>query len=410
LVTVIIRKLLVFFVPATTLLLTYLLIPRISSLQPAHHDIISILPYVIAVMGMLMSVHFHRVRPFLALLLLVFFYWCSQKYLGTNPAGSGYFCVYQTFIHLMPFNFMLFSLMRERGVFSVAGRMRIAFLLLQSVLGYWYCAAHKMQITVPLAGKYSFLPFMDATLVPQSALVIGALSIAVIGLSALRRQAPTEGGLLGAIVAFYAACNGIGHGPTHTLFMAAGAFIVLQAVILDSYNMAYRDDLTGVPSRRALNEQLSSLGRQYTIAMLDVDHFKKFNDTYGHDVGDQVLKLVGRKVLGVGGGGKAYRFGGEEFAIVFPGRKADDVIKHLEELRQNIADYSLALRSSERPKEQKQGQGLRGSKFNVEHVSVTVSIGVAESGDEFSTKEQVLRGADQALYKAKSWGRNMVCR
>ena len=56
--------------------------------------------------------------------------------------------------------------------------------------------------------------------------------------------------------------------------------------------MAFRDELTGLPGRRALNERLQRLPRQYVLAMTDVDHFKKFNDTHGHDVGDEVLKLV----------------------------------------------------------------------------------------------------------------------
>jgi len=85
--------------------------------------------------------------------------------------------------------------------------------------------------------------------------------------------------------------------------------------------MAYLDELTGLLSRRALNEYMMMLGRSYTIAMLDVDYFKKFNDTFGHDMSDQVLKMVGSKMRKVGGGGKAYRYGGEEFTVFFPRKK-----------------------------------------------------------------------------------------
>src|SRR6185369_6728757 len=115
------------------------------------------------------------------------------------------------------------------------------------------------------------------------------------------------------------------------------------------------------PSRRSLNESLQGLGRRYTIAMVDVDHFKKFNDTYGHDVGDQVLKMVARKIQDVGGGGKAYRYGGEEFTITFSGRSLADVIPHLEELRKTIAGYRLQLRGSDRPRDGRAGMEKRGS-------------------------------------------------
>ena len=68
--------------------------------------------------------------------------------------------------------------------------------------------------------------------------------------------------------------------------------ILALAVAEASYSMAFLDQLTEIPSRRALDQEMMKLGRSYSIAMLDVDHFKKFNDTYGHDVGDQVLRMI----------------------------------------------------------------------------------------------------------------------
>jgi GGDEF domain-containing protein len=173
--------------------------------------------------------------------------------------------------------------------------------------------------------------------------------------------------------------------------------------------MAFRDDLTGIPSRRALNECLHGIGRRYTVAMLDVDHFKRFNDTYGHDVGDQVLKMVARKILAVGGGGKAYRYGGEEFTVLFPGKKAAEALPHLEAVRQSIESYRLAIRSYDRPKDPRQGESKRGSKGDTTEVSVTISIGVAEAGEDQKSTAEVMKAADKALYRAKSKGRNQVC-
>ena len=83
--------------------------------------------------------------------------------------------------------------------------------------------------------------------------------------------------------------------------------------------MAYDDELTGLPARRALNEALTRLRGVYTVAMVDIDHFKRFNDEHGHDVGDQLLRMVGARVGEVRGGGRAFRYGGEEFAVLFPG-------------------------------------------------------------------------------------------
>jgi diguanylate cyclase (GGDEF)-like protein len=181
----------------------------------------------------------------------------------------------------------------------------------------------------------------------------------------------------------------------------------LLIVVIDAYFLAYRDDLTGLPSRRALNQLALSLGRNYTVAMLDIDHFKKFNDTYGHDIGDQVLKLVSSKIGNVKGGGKAFRYGGEEFTIVFPRKSMEHSIDELEIVRQAIQDYKIVIRQPQRKTKQARSQGKLASKNGTKTVSVTISIGVANREGK-QTFEQALKRSDQALYKAKKQGRNNV--
>ena len=173
--------------------------------------------------------------------------------------------------------------------------------------------------------------------------------------------------------------------------------------------MAYRDDLTGLLGRRALNERLASRGRRYSIGMLDVDHFKKFNDNYGHDVGDQVLKLVASRIKQIAGG-TAYRYGGEEFCIIFPRKSAVDCVEPLNELRESIAQYKMSLRDSKlRPKKTEPGSRKRGaSRVGSSQVSVTISIGVAERTEAAPEAMSVLKTADDNLYRAKRAGRNKV--
>ncbi|AZC21169.1 MULTISPECIES: GGDEF domain-containing protein [Pseudomonas] len=184
--------------------------------------------------------------------------------------------------------------------------------------------------------------------------------------------------------------------------------MIAAAVAHEAYQMAFRDELTGLPGRRALNERMQRLGRNYVLAMTDVDHFKKFNDTHGHDVGDQVLRLVASKLSKVTGGGRAYRYGGEEFAVVFAGKSLDECMPHLEMIREIIAGYNIQLRNQEnRPQDDQQGRQRRGA-AGASSVSVTISIGVAERLMEHRTPEEVLKSADQALYSAKGAGRNCV--
>ena len=188
--------------------------------------------------------------------------------------------------------------------------------------------------------------------------------------------------------------------------------MVILAILINSHDMAYRDELTRLPSRRALNQALLSLGRRYTIAMLDIDSFKKFNDKHGHDIGDEVLKMVASKIAHTSGGGKPYRYGGEEFIIVFPRKSKQQVVVHLESLRGVIEAYKMVIRQNDRKIDKtanKQNRVYRGKNDpKHEYLSVTISIGIAERSDICKNPEEVIKAADQALYRAKDQGRNCV--
>jgi diguanylate cyclase (GGDEF)-like protein len=209
------------------------------------------------------------------------------------------------------------------------------------------------------------------------------------------------------------------------IFIFAAAAILLLAVLQESHRMAFHDELTGLPSRRALQEKLVALGPAYTIAMVDVDHFKKFNDTHGHEIGDQVLKLVGARLAAIDGGGKAFRYGGEEFAVLFPDLKIEEVVPYLEALRQNIEGYKMVVRSDQQRRSEARKNSDRRNKSQSslalsvpetpplrtnrpEQLSVTVSIGAAQRSELLNTPEAVIRAADEALYRAKEAGRNRV--
>ena len=100
---------------------------------------------------------------------------------------------------------------------------------------------------------------------------------------------------------------------------------------------------------------MAGLGPRYVLAMGDVDHFKSFNDTHGHDIGDQVLKLVAARLAEVEGGGRAFRYGGEEFTVLFDDATLEQAMPHLEATRASVEAYRMAVRSEARPKEQEQG-------------------------------------------------------
>ena len=217
------------------------------------------------------------------------------------------------------------------------------------------------------------------------------------------RRSPLEAGLLGALVAAWIALT---DPVASSYYLAAGGLVVVAAIIENAFVLAFEDTLTGLPGRRSLEDALAQIGNRYAVAMVDIDHFKRVNDRHGHDVGDQVLRMVARQLALRAGRGRAFRFGGEEFVLVFPGQSTREVLPLLGELRETIAEQSFSLRAPDRPRRKPAGGRGRGGRGRA--LQVTVSIGVADRTPRRPTPAEVLKAADQALYRAKRTGRNRV--
>ncbi len=214
-------------------------------------------------------------------------------------------------------------------------------------------------------------------------------------------------GLLWGLLAL---APGVRGSHTSVACIALSGIVLALAAIERSHWIAYHDELTGLPGRRAFNEALAALGENYAIAIVDVDHFKKFNDTFGHETGDQVLRKVAAQLAHVGGGGRAFRCGGEEFAIVFAESDLDNAFDHAEDVRLNIEEDGFIARGparSQRKRPDRRERPKRAMHQRAVVTSVTVSIGIAEADDR-SQPEDVVEAADKALYRAKHNGRNRV--
>ena len=402
-----VKKLFILIIPALLLSAAYVVLPHMGSLPQAWFEVIPYLPYTVIAVGMFLSLNFHRSRVFFILLNLAVMYWSCSTYLRNGLVDFDSRMIYLAISILLPFNILLFCYMRERGVISRGGRLRLAFLAGQAGLVAWFIRYKYDSVEHFFARKFVSSPLIDRLAVPQVALAVICVAFLLIMIRIIARQTPIESGFLGTLAAVAFVCHRQGSPDVSLAFVTGAGLILTLTILQDTYNMAFRDDLTGLPSRRALNEQLAGLGRRYVIAMVDVDHFKRFNDTYGHDVGDQVLRMVASRIMEVKGGGRSYRYGGEEFTILFHRRKIVDALPHLEALRKEIAGYRLCIRGTDRPKQAKDGKKNRSNSQGDTAVSVTVSIGVAES-EEGHTPAEILRNADKALYRAKQKGRNQT--
>ena len=302
---------------------------------------------------------------------------------------------------LLPLNLAVLALLGEWRVLSRTGLLRYGVLALQAAF-VWASAQGSVPGAVAWLSR-TWVPSLPSTAVPQSAVfAFGAATLVVVFCLARRRSA-LDSALLGMLIAAFLAFE---VAATPLLHFAAGGLIAILSQIENAFSLAFEDGLTGLPARRALEENLRHLGRRYAIAMVDIDHFKRLNDRHGHEVGDQVLRLVASRLTKVRGGGTAYRYGGEEFTVLFPRGSKQDVQPHLEDLRRAIADPPFVVRGPARPKKKPRKGAKAGN--GTKRLKVTVSIGVADRTAQRTRPEQVLKAADKALYRAKRAGRNRV--
>jgi two-component system cell cycle response regulator len=156
------------------------------------------------------------------------------------------------------------------------------------------------------------------------------------------------------------------------------------------------DRLTGLPVKRIFDEELEKAfgtarrnGETLSLLMMDLDGLKQINDTFGHQMGSQSIAETG-KIVGeeIGGEGMASRFGGDEFIAFLPGMPLEKAKSLGEHIREKIADHTIRL--------------------NGDAISSTISIGIAERTHAVATPEELIRLADEALYRAKKAGRNAL--
>ena len=400
-----------FAVPAAILAVAAALSAQAAIIPAAYASVAARAPEIIFTLGALLALAFQRGRIFFALLTLTVAWFAYRGYLSRGLEGFPARAVFVSLCLLVPANLMALALTPERGIFNRHGLLRVTVLVLQCGVVAWLAAAGNRE-TVDWLYEPLTTALPTGSPVSQSGLLLMAAGVLTgIGLW-WRSRSAIDLAFAGATLAWAIAAQGVLQAQIHTVFTAAAALMLSIAILQDVYRMAFRDELTGLPARRALNEHLARLGRRYTIAMIDIDHFKKFNDTHGHDVGDQVLKMVATRIDAVRGGGSAYRFGGEEFVVVFAGTSAADAMAHLEALRIDVAQHGLTLRGPDRPPQPPSSRTRKTRSIHAggKKLSVTISIGIAEPDAKRATPSAVLTAADKALYRAKHAGRNQVSR
>jgi diguanylate cyclase (GGDEF)-like protein len=392
------------------------------ALPSASSSAIDFYSYAAFAAGILLSLRFRSSRVLITLISLVLSQVALNFFLrGTGHAPGPGRIALEAISILLPLNILIMSFAGERGLSVPALTPKLLLIFAESVLVAILCRPGQTSSPAVLHLGFSPHKTISWTAVPPAGTIVCLVVFCILILRALTLRKPLENGILWSLASAFLALSSGGAGPHAKAYFATAGLILVSSIIENSYVLAYHDELTSLPGRRAFNEALLRLEKPFAIAVVDIDHFKKFNDTHGHETGDEVLRMVASRLARVEGGGQAFRVGGEEFSILFPNLRMEDTVPHLEQLRSQVEASRFRVRggldrrrvprgSDRRTNGNSKGTRIRqlATEERSIELSVTVSIGVAEPTSHTTEVEDVIRAADKALYRAKQAGRNRV--
>ena len=397
----------------------FLAISLILSLAPAtehwvDHAAFRFLPYGVLTVSILLGACFNQSRISFLCILIAFSTWMlDHQYFDLNAGDRGHTIVFLCAIYL-PLLSALFYRLTERGIFTIHGMTSGVVLLSTILVLHLLPGIESLSHAVATASGPLFAPLSDRVRIPAVGLLtlVAAAPFLIIK---KEHESPSLGPIILMSLMFVFAgmnfCSAIWPDPgARTVlltFSAGAAFSFAWAVMESSWRSANIDPLTELPGRRSLMHHFNRLRPGYTLAMLDADRFKRVNDRYGHDTGDQVLKFIAGH-LSRFSMGKAYRYGGEEFVLVCERGSPQEITAALEDLRQSIGERKFVARSTDRPRKKPENEGEPKKRVVTQSITVTVSIGLARWKESRGTPLEVLEAADKAVYRAKKGGRNCL--
>ncbi|MDF2673349.1 MAG: hypothetical protein K0R09_1614 [Clostridiales bacterium] len=394
------KKLLPLFLPISIIVGASVLFASMDTLPDSTQNLILYFSYVLLAIIIVLSFIFNRSRVFFIASVI----FISQIFLITinisNGVESFNITAVKSIIYiLLPINITAFAFQKDKGILSLKGKFRIFVVLIQYLFIGWVIVTNRTGLidfinSTPLhIGKLAPIPLL-IFLIFGIAFIFFIGRIVLLGLSNDRL-------LFGVLISVFIGLFSRNTNISIPVFFSAAGILLLICTLYETYFLAYIDELTGLPSRRALKEKMMKLGGRYSIAMVDIDFFKKFNDSYGHDSGDEVLRFIGKCLKTMSGCGKAFRFGGEEFTVIFPGKNISEAITYMENLRETISKSRIPLTK---------GNTKNSTTQRTKKVTITISGGVAERNEKHPNPNDVLKAADAALYRAKDKGRNCICK
>ena len=421
----------IFFIFMVISVFTFYVVNNYSNLEQRFGDnekframiiLLPTIPYLLLAVLLIFAWRYQDIGLFIATISLGVLYHTFEVFGTLTDSSHLLYAAYTLF----PLNMIIASHSHRKKVLSTAGlfwlvvvAIEIYLTLLLCHLSGLCCSAGETLMKDSLF-LYSFsyignflCSIVQKTIslgvfpIPILALLIFLFSVIYLGISFVKKMNPLVLGYFLTVIIIFFTFFIPRTTLNYTFFFIFSFMIILISMIDASFILAYIDELTGIPARRSLDETLLNIPKRIAIAMLDIDHFKKFNDKYGHKTGDQVLRMVGSRLSRAPGNPKVYRYGGEEFTAIFKGKTAKEAFDYMEEFRKILAESDFIIREKDRKKHTEEDRG-KVKRQKKETTKVTVSIGIAEKSSFLNKGDKIIKAADKALYSAKRTGRNKV--
>jgi len=396
-----------FFIPGGLFFLITVIILNLRIIDKVLPRSALIYPIIVIGAGVLLGLFFKRIWLMLVILILAIadralLYFAANTDV-TMEEGR---LIYHAISFLLPINLCLFAFMKRRGVMKWQSIWFLSAILLQGC-GVAFIYQYK-SLGFGAFLEYSSVKWALLEHIPLSQLALFAFGIAFVYYLFLyiRTRGVIERSFCWALIAIFYALALSRIGPVSSIYFSTAGLIFVISVIENIYVEGFQDEVTDLPTGKSMHGILSKLDRGYTLALIEIDNFERLKENHGRRLSKQVLRSIGSKLTSVTGGGKPFRYRGEVFAIVFPGMFLQDMLPHVEELRQTIKKLGPILHSQKSPG--KKPKKLKRIEILANKIPVTVSIGVAERSDADMTPQQAILKAEEALSTAKREGHDQM--